>query len=191
MTSTGAVLALAIPSGPTGRSTAVLSDGSYVVAWQSYGEEGDGYGIYGQRYSANGAKAGSEFRINAVTTGDQLYPSVTALAGGGFVVAWQGSSANPGVCMQRFDVAGHALGGEMRANSYTGATPLSPTLATLTDGGWVVAWTITGEDGSGYGVYAQRYTVDGAAFGGEFRVNTTVTGDQTGSLKHGGTDDRP
>src|SRR5207245_2320440 len=34
------------------------------------------------------------------------------------------------------------------------------------------------QDGSGWGVYAQRYAALGTPLGGEFRVNTTTTGDQ-------------
>jgi hypothetical protein len=34
------------------------------------------------------------------------------------------------------------------------------------------------QDGSGWGVYAQRYKADGKALGGEFRVNTTTADDK-------------
>lgn len=46
-------------------------------------------------------------------------------------------------------------------------------------GDYVVTWTSSGQDGSGLGVYAQRYNAAGVAQGGEFRVNTTTTGDQS------------
>ena len=48
------------------------------------GEGGSGFGIYGQRYAANGAKAGGEFRVNATTAADQRQPAVAGLSGGGF-----------------------------------------------------------------------------------------------------------
>jgi len=38
---------------------------------------------------------GTEFLINTTTTGDQVAPSITALADGRFVVAWQDFSASP------------------------------------------------------------------------------------------------
>jgi hypothetical protein len=34
------------------------------------------------------------------------------------------------------------------------------------------------QDGSGYGIYAQRYTSTGEAVGGEVQVNTTILGAQ-------------
>jgi hypothetical protein len=42
----------------------------------------------------------------------------------------------------------------------------------MQDGGFVATWASFGQDGSGYGVYAQRFDASGAAVGSEFRVNT-------------------
>src|SRR2546428_713996 len=49
----------------------VASDaaGDFVVAWQSYGQDGSKYGIYAKRYSAAGAAQGGEFRVNTTTDG--------------------------------------------------------------------------------------------------------------------------
>jgi phosphoheptose isomerase len=47
------------------------------------------------------------------------------------------------------------------------------------DGDFVVVWTSFLQDGSSYGVYAQRYNSSGAAQGGEFRINTYTTGRQS------------
>jgi len=44
---------------------ATLNDGSYVVAWTSYGQDGSVEGIYAQRFSASGAAVGPEFRSTA------------------------------------------------------------------------------------------------------------------------------
>ncbi|HET8644884.1 MAG TPA: hypothetical protein VFO85_05315, partial [Vicinamibacteria bacterium] len=65
-------------------------DGSFVVVWQSYDQEAPfaGFGIYGQRYDANGVALGGEFRVNTYTTNDQYWPSVAVDASGNFVVAW-------------------------------------------------------------------------------------------------------
>ncbi len=52
-------------------STAMDADGNFVVAWSSYGQDGDGYGVYAQRYDYNGSPVGSEFIVNTYSTGDQ------------------------------------------------------------------------------------------------------------------------
>ena len=69
-------------------SVTSLADGGFVVTWMSYNQDGSSWGIYGQRYAADGAASGSEFLINTHTSSNQQSPSVTSLADGGFVVTW-------------------------------------------------------------------------------------------------------
>ena len=45
-------------------------------------------------------------------------------------------------------------------------------------GNFVVVWKSDGQDGSGRGVFGQRYDASGARAGAEFQVNTYTTGDQ-------------
>ena len=91
---------------------AVLKDGSYVITWDSYNQDGSNEGIYGQRFDANGNVDGSEFRINTYTSSHQNNPTITALEDGGFVVAWQNSSGYSGgsgwdIQAQMYDASGN------------------------------------------------------------------------------------
>jgi Domain of unknown function (DUF4214) len=71
-----------------------LSDGSFVVAWQSQGGDYDGSGIFGRRFGADGTAIDSqEFGINQMRAGDQTSPDLVALANGGFAAAWVDSQA--------------------------------------------------------------------------------------------------
>ncbi|MDO8607286.1 MAG: cadherin-like domain-containing protein [Phaeospirillum sp.] len=168
-------------SDQTAQKMVKLADGGFVVVWQSSGQDGYGYGIYGQRYTANGTAVGAEFRTNTYTTYDQITPVVTALPDGGWVVAWrsyyQDGSVND-IYGQRYAASGDAMGAEFRANTYTTSDQSLPVVTALPDGGWVVVWTSSGEDGSGNGIYGQRYGANGAAMGAEFRVNTYTTSEQ-------------
>ena len=158
-------------------SVAALADGGFVVTWNSDGQDGSFYGVYAQRYDAGGSAAGSEFRVNTTTTSEQYKPSVTALADGGFVVAWTSEGQDGslgGVFAQRYDAGGSAAGSEFRVNTTTTGSQYDSSIATLADGGFVVTWNSDGQDGSGFGVYAQRYDAGGNAAGSEFRVNTTT-----------------
>jgi methionine-rich copper-binding protein CopC len=74
---------------PTG---AALSDGGYVVTWMSDSQDGSGVGIYAQQYDQLGNAVGGEIPVNTTTAGDQLYPYVTALSDGGYVVTWTSDS---------------------------------------------------------------------------------------------------
>ncbi|NGX62238.1 MAG: hypothetical protein K940chlam9_01733 [Chlamydiae bacterium] len=87
-------------------STTALSDGGFVVVWESDGQDGDSYGIFGQRYGQNGTLVGSEFQVNTYTTSAQNSPSITALSDGGFVVTWQSNGQDgdsEGIYGQRYD----------------------------------------------------------------------------------------
>src|SRR5581483_2941548 len=64
-----------------------LTDGSFVVTWDSY--VNGYYQIEGQRYDASGSKIGGEFTANAtITTIQQQLSWVTADANGGFTISW-------------------------------------------------------------------------------------------------------
>ena len=121
------------PSDQIYSSVTALNDGGFVVTWSSDGQDGSGYGIYGQRYAADGSPVGDEFHANTYTTNDQVFSSVTA----------------------------------------------------LNDGGFVVTWSSDGQDGSGYGIYGQRYAADGTPVGSEFRVNQITSGDQFAETFYG------
>ena len=174
----------ATPSPPLGSATAsvtALDGGGHVVVW-SGGSDGSSPGVHLQRFNAAGAKVGVEVLVNTTTANEQTDPSVTHLAGGGYVVAWtswyqDGSLA--GIYEQRFGAADQRLGSEILVNTQTSSTQSAPVIAALSGGGHVVAWQSYGDqDGSDIGVYAQRFGADGAKLGGEFLVNTATFGSQ-------------
>lgn len=161
-----------------------LADGGFVVSWESFNQDGSGYGIYAQRYNADSTVQGSEFRVNTTTANFQENPTITALADGGFVVSWmsfnQDAASTYGIYAQRYDVDGSPHGTEFRVNTTTVGDQWFPKIAALTSGGFVVSWESFNQDGSGFGIYAQRYDASGAVAGGEFKVNTTTISDQIG-----------
>ncbi|MCW5599183.1 MAG: hypothetical protein KIT59_08750 [Nitrosomonas sp.] len=145
-------------------SITAFIDGGFVVTWNSYNQDGSGYGVYAQRYDANGAELGREFRINTATASDQVSRSTAALTDGGFVVTWQSFGQDGdglGVYAQRYDANGEIQGGEFRVNTTSTDHQSNSSVAALADGGFVVSWDSYGQDGSDYGVYAKRYDADG------------------------------
>lgn len=163
------------------QSIAALADGGWLVTWQSYAQDGSGYGVYQQRYGADGRAVGGETRVNATTASSQDTPVVTGLADGGWLVCWtsydQDGSAT-GLYQQRYNSAGETVGAEQQVNNQVEDYQLNASVTSLTDGGWLVCWESYAQDGSGYGVYQQRFTADGLTSGEESRVNTQTTGSQ-------------
>jgi hypothetical protein len=76
-----------------------------------------------------------------------------------FVAASSGALAQTPSC--DFQVNGYVTG--YQGAAVVGAQP---------NGDFIVAWTSEGQDGDGTGIFARRYSSDGAAIGGEFQVNT-------------------
>ena len=162
----------------------VASDpsGNFVVVWQSYFQDGNNRGIFGQRFSAAGAPLGAEFRVNTFTLFLQARPSVASDASGNFVVTWTSQYQDGpsfGVFGQRFSAAGTPLGAEFRVNTFTASHQWLSSVASDASGNFVVAWQSEGQDGGGpgppggdSGVFGQRFSAAGAPLGAEFRVNT-------------------
>jgi len=156
-----------------------LSDGGFVVVWKSRSQDGDTWGIYGQRYNSLGNKEGTEFQVNSHTANEQIDASVTGLKGGGFVVTWvspQEGSHN--IYSQQFDGAGGAVNKEFRINTDINSNQIGSCVIGLNEGGFLVVWESVGQDGYGRGIYAQRYHENASTLGSQFQVNTETSGDQ-------------
>lgn len=158
-----------------------LADGGYVAIWNSIEQDGSGYGLYAQRYTASGATLGAEFQINTYTANDQYRGSIAAQSDGGFVVTWisEGQDGSGEAIMgQRFDALGTKVGSEIYINTFQTGDQSFPDVTTLSSGGFVVVWHSEGQDGSASSVHGRIYTGGGAAVGSEFQINTHTSNRQ-------------
>jgi hypothetical protein len=168
------------------RFPTVASDpnGNFVVVWESEGADGDGYGVFGQRFNATGTRLGSEFRVNSYTTTDQRRPAVTVDPSGNFVVVWTsrgggGTDNYFTIAGRRYDASGTPLASEFQVNSYTTGDQDRARVAFNRYGEFVVVWiSYGGQDGSGSGIFGQFYDPTGTPYGSEFQVNTYTPGHQ-------------
>ncbi|MEZ0371343.1 MAG: hypothetical protein ACAI44_19770 [Candidatus Sericytochromatia bacterium] len=71
-----------------------------------------------------------------------------------------------------------ALQAQFSVNSYTTSTQSRPVVASDADGDFVIVWQSQDQDGSGDGIYAQRYASTGQPAGSEFQVHTYTTNGQ-------------
>ena len=145
-----------------------------------------GLGLAAAQPASAQMPVGAEFQVNSYTTGYQLNASVSELAGGGFVVAWQsygsaGSDASDySIQAQRHAVDGSAQGAQFQVNSFATGNQLYPAVA-AGGGGFVVVWDSAGSpgtDANGYSIQGQRYTTAGTSQGAQFQVNGYTTGNQ-------------
>ncbi len=141
----GEFLVNTFTSGPqTQPRLAALADGSVVVLWNSWAEDGHMLGVFGQRLSADGEKLGGEFQVNQFTAYNQRDPACTVLEDGTLVVAWvseqQRFENSVDILARRFRPDGTPLGDEVRLNTSTNLCA-NPALAPGWNGGFMAAWS--------------------------------------------------
>jgi hypothetical protein len=159
-------------------AVASASDGSFVVVWNSNGQDGSQFGVFGQRYDSAGMPVGTEFQINTYTTNFQSLPAVSMNDTGEFVVVWEsiGQVGSRSIQGQRFDGTGAADGMEFQVNSYTTSSQYHPAVSVNPDGSFVIVWgSSAGQDGSASSIRGLRFDSTGAPNGTEFSVNTYTT----------------
>jgi autotransporter passenger strand-loop-strand repeat protein len=106
-------------------SVTALTSGGFVVTWSDEGTaDGSGSAIKAQVYDAAGNKLGAEYVVNSQINSYQYYPTVAALANGGFVISWQdfsqtlGDASSYGITAQVFNLSN---------------APTAPTIVSVTD----------------------------------------------------------
>jgi hypothetical protein len=168
-----------------------LADGGLFISWQSYGQDGSWSSIHGQRYASSGLAVGSEFQVNTHTDHQQIDSCISTIADGGWVITWVsqgqdnpngGTFTRGGIYSQRYASDGSTLGAEFQVNTTTVDNQYHARVAGLADGGWTVVWMSDNQDGSGSGIYTQRYDANGlardvASHGSDFTQGRTLYAD--------------
>ena len=158
--------AFVVPGNPGGHQilpqVAADEQGNFVVVWQgglftggsvpALGGDGDGPGVFAQRFDRNGARLGSSFRLNRTRAGDQLTPNVAMASDSSFVAVWQDCTGTQRRCSElhvgRFTAAGERKGEELEipvltASFFLDGSPVPNPLphVAIEPGGFVVGWT--------------------------------------------------
>jgi len=113
-----------------------------------------------------------EFQVSTYNHG--TVPEISGLSDGGFVIAWDGGGE---VFAQRYDANGAVNDVEFQVNTFTTSHQTLNSIAGLSDGGFVITWA-SHEQASinrKWGVYGQRYDVNGAVTGAEFVVRSDAS----------------
>jgi hypothetical protein len=169
--------------------------GNFIVVWQSAGQDGDGYGIFGQRYDRFGFPEGEEFQVNSRTAGDQKTPAVAMDPAGNFVVVWNSyapySDYYGDLFLRRFGPTGtpKSLDFRVSANGFTYtyggysydyfhySNIRNPDVDTDPQGNFVVVWQHESYYAAYLGDYdqrqvvARRFSSTGAPQGPAFKVS--------------------
>jgi hypothetical protein len=178
--------------------------GNFVVVWQGGffsnvnghvpGGDGNGTGVFAQRFDRNGVRTGTAIRLSRSAAGDQLTPSVAMASDGSFVAVWQDCTAARRRCSElrvgRFTASGERRGEELEipvltASFFLDGTPVpnpTPHVAIEPDG-FAVGWT---EQEACYKFEYEKYPVvvhftdSGQPVGERFRLDDGLCEDATG-----------
>jgi hypothetical protein len=149
---------------------ATLSNNNFVAVFQqtatSVGNEDIRFSIY---TSAGAPVITDQLAVGGGSTANENEPDVTALVGGGFVVAWRddaGDDSGSGIRASIYNNAGTLVAGDILINTTIAGQQRSPTLVGLGDGGFEATWTDTGL------VRGQRFDALGHKIGVEYVVRT-------------------
>jgi Ca2+-binding RTX toxin-like protein len=86
-----------------------LANGGYVITWQADNQDGNNTGVYYRVFDANDV-GGPETLANITIADRQMTPTVAALSGGGFAIAWTSADGqdgdSAGIYAQYFDSTG-------------------------------------------------------------------------------------
>ena len=160
---------------------AMDASGNYVVVWESWGQDGEYYGIYFQRYDNTGTPVGIETLVNNTTEFSQREPDVAMAADGKFVVSWQSQFEDTdgwGVWFALYDNTGTLIQ-RSRVNDSSADEQQHARVAMSYDGNFVVGYADDGQDGDGWGVSFQGFSSTGVAQFAEVVPNTTTSGYQS------------
>lgn len=152
----------------------VLDNGNYVIAWQSFGQDGSGRGVYAKIYDHTNRVVREEFRVNTHTASNQEFPTLAKLADNKFIVVWQSNQQDGsgyGIYAKTFNSDGNVINDEFRINSYTEGNQKYPSVTMLSDGSFIIAWQSQEQDGASYEIYAKKYSREAVPIGEEFIVN--------------------
>lgn len=156
-----------------------LVDGGWVIVWTSNAQDGNGQGVFFQRFAVDGTRAGVETQVNTFINSNQNQPCLSATRDGGWVIVWTSNSqdsSGTGIYLQRYDNAGLPVGNEQLVNTTVTGEQNWPAVSALADGGCIVTWSSA--DSNSFGIYQQRFDADGAPVDGEVRINPYETNNQ-------------
>jgi hypothetical protein len=162
-------------------SVAMRAGGGFVVSYVGdYLTPPGTHGhVFARLFNTAGAPS-KEFMVD-VPSDLKLESALAMNDAGDFVVVWielEEFGRSMGIYARRYDAAGVAKGPGFRVSTHRGNGQRHVSAAMDAAGGFVVAWSSWLQDGSGFGVYAQRFDASGARAGEEFRVNAYTGDDQ-------------
>ncbi|MGB0862506.1 MAG: T9SS type A sorting domain-containing protein [Saprospiraceae bacterium] len=155
------------------------SSGTYILVWESQGQDDDddedtydGYGIYRVSYNSDGTVAKSETLVNSTEEEDQRFPDVAMNASGEAVVVWQSydqDGDNWGIYRRKINSNFSNSSNQSKVNSTVTGRQSMPKVGIDDDFNYIIVWESEGD------IYGRLYGDGGGTSISEFQINTTTS----------------
>lgn len=152
-----------------------LANGGFAITWGDYGEDGSVYGVAARVYDASGNAVTGTIRVNAITSGVQIYSTIAALPDGNFMVVWE--QRGYGIYGQVFSPTGAEVSNEFLINQTGAAITTDPQITVLANGYILTTWS-NSPGSNTHDVLGRYLTADGLPASDEFLINSTMSGAQ-------------
>ena len=162
-----------------------LTDTTFVISWESDGQDADGDGVFASIFNSTGARLVPEFQVNTYETSNQQSSTVTYLTDETFLIAWDSGLQDPGsstgVYGNIFDSTGKNLTNEFRINEHTSDTQGGASACSLNDSTLAIAWSSNWQDTDQYGVYYRGFYFEDLAPESNTPSSTSYKANTTGN----------
>jgi len=150
-----------------------LTGGGFFIYWMSHGQDGAGFGIYGQRFDSSGGKIGDEFQINPIAAGEQIpFDEFARLKDGSFFICYEERNDTTGVTgfyLRRFNGEGVMTGEALPVTSPAVSLRYTSSVAVCADQSFAVTWIVYNNQG-GFERHGQLFSPEGNRKGESFRI---------------------
>lgn len=158
----------------------IHNSGEFIVAWESWYQDGSQRGVYAQRFDSNGVKIGSEFLVNTTTLYGQSRPVVKYFDNGKFIIIWESwkqdivTPSGYGLFGKIYNADGSVAVNEFQINTTTNDFQWLGDVITLDDNNFIVVWCSWEQDGDDGGIYMNKFDSLGNKLLNETLVNKSI-----------------
>jgi hypothetical protein len=158
---------------------AIDPNGNFVVVWMV---DKSSNSIEAQLFNFDGSAKTEPFEVNTTAFNSITQPSVAMDETGCFIVTWDGDpnlASLDDIHARMFDPNGTALSEQFIVNTTTQYSQQNPRVAVNGPGEFVIVWECRADPNVvERDIFGRRFDCSGQPIDSEFRLNTTMVGDQ-------------
>lgn len=147
---------------------AIDANGYFVVTWDGDPKLASLDDIHARLFDPNGIPLGEQFIVNTNLAEAQQYPQVAMNNKGEFVIVWEteieAHTTKRDIFARLYDSLGQPIGDEFQLNTFIEGDQRYPDVAISDNGVFVTVWQSDGQDGSGWGIFAEIKSISDSKY---------------------------